>query len=246
MNIIIDLILVAIIIVSAYLAAKKGFIGTLFSLLGSLIAIALSIVLCSPVSVFINENYVNPAVKQYIITAVDSSSVGKSYEEAISGIDVASKIESMPESLKKVLELADIETNEIISSASAITENSVQAKDSLISNIASPISATISSVIALVGLFIVLSIALWVVSKLLTALFNLIPVGKSLNKFGGVLFGVIRGIVIVFVISTLFTAVSRSVDPESNNIFSQKTIENTVVLKNVSSFNPVEYIMKLK
>lgn len=246
MNIIIDIILIAIIAVSAFLAAKKGFIGTLFSLAGTLIAIVLSIVLCNPVSGFIDDNFVKPAVKQYIVSAIDNSSAGKSYDEAISSIDVASKVESMPETLKKVLELADIDTNEIVNKASAVTANTVQAKDNLINNIASPISATISRVIALVGLFIVLSIALWVVSRLLTAIFNLIPVGKSLNKFGGMLFGLARGLIIVFVISTLFVAVSRSVDPESNNLFSQKTIEKTVVLKGVSSFNPVEYIMKLK
>ncbi len=246
MNIIIDIILLAIIILSAFFAAKKGFIGTLFSLASTLVAIVLSVVLSSPVSVFLDNNFVNPSVKSYIVSVVDNSAIGQSYEDALASIDVASKIESMPSGLRSVLEIAEIDVDKIANKAKEITDNSTEKKDELINSIASPISGTISKVIALVGLFIILNIALWIVSKLLTAIFNLIPVGKKLNKFGGLLFGVLRGLIIIFVVSTLFTAISRGVSPDSNNIFSQSTIEKTVILKSVSGFNPVSAIMNIK
>ncbi len=247
MNIIIDVILLAIIAVSAFFAYKKGFIGTLFSLISTVVAIALSLMLCSPVSGFINDKFVNPTVKSYIIKVVDSSSVGKTYEQALSnGNAIIKNINDMPQSLKGVLDLAGIDTADIISEANKTEANAAAAIDNLIDKIATPISTAISRVIALVGLFIVLSIALWVVCKLLTAVFNALPLGKSLNKFGGLAFGVIRGLLIVFIISTLFTAVSKGVEPDSNNIFSNKTIESTVLLKTVGDFNPINTLLNIK
>ena len=53
MSFIIDVILVAIIAVSAFLAFKKGFIGTLFSLVSTIAAIALSLMLCAPVGAYV-------------------------------------------------------------------------------------------------------------------------------------------------------------------------------------------------
>lgn len=246
MNIVIDLILIAIVAVSAFLAAKKGFIGTVFSLISVILAVILSIALCNHVSGFINDNFVKPSVKSYIIGVVDSSSIGKSYDDALNSIDVASTVKSMPDGLKKVLQLADIDTDEIVEKAQKTVSDSKEAKDKLIDSIANPISSAISRVIALLVLFVVLSIALWFVCKVITAITKAIPFGKSLNTFGGLALGAVKGLIIVFVISIFFTAVSKGVDPKSNNIFSQKTIDSTVVLKTVSDLNPIGMILNIK
>lgn len=246
MSIIIDIVLVAILIVSALFAFKKGLIGTLFSLLGTVVAIVLSVMLSGPVSGYINQEFVNPSIKQYILGAVDSSSVGKSYEDALNSIDVAGAVERMPSELKSVLEFAGIDTSEIVEMANSVTENSNAAKDNLIDSIAAPISGTISRVIALIVLFVILSIILWVVSKLVTAVFNALPLGGMVNKVGGLIFGVLRGLIIVFAISVVFSAVSKGVDPDSGSLFSRKTIDSTVLLKAVSNINPINSILNIK
>lgn len=247
MSFIIDVILVAIIAVSAFLAFKKGFIGTLFSLVSTIAAIALSLMLCAPVAGYINDNFVNKTVKSYIIKVVDDSSAGKNYDELLSnGAEIIGKIKEMPESLKGVLELAGIDEDEIVAFANKTEANTASSVDALIDKIATPISSTISRVIALAILFIVLSVALWVVCKLVTAVFSALPLGKSLNKFGGLAFGIVRGLLITFVIATVFSAVSKGVEPESNNIFSNKTIESTTLLKTISDFNPINSFLNIK
>lgn len=242
MAIIIDIIIVAIIALSAFLAYKKGLIGTLFSLLGTVVAVVLSVVLCTPVSGVIDSSVVNPAVKSYIVKVVDSTSIGKTYEEILAGGDaIADKIQQMPESLKSVLDVAGIDSQKIVSAA-----QSGVSVDEIISDIAAPISMTISRVVSLVGLFIILFIGLWVVSRLMTAVFSLLPIGKTFNTVGGLVFGIARGLLIVFVIATLFTALSKGVDPNGNNIFSNKTIENTYVLKTVADYNPITSALGIK
>ncbi len=43
-----------------------------------------------------------------------------------------------------------------------------------------------------------------------------------------------------------FTGKAKGVDPDSNNIFSNKTIESTVLLKTVNDFNPINSLLNLK
>ena len=235
MGIIIDVIIVAIIALSAYFAYKKGLIGTLFSLLGTVIAIVLAVNLCGAVSGFIDTNYVNPAVKTSIVKAVDASVVGERYEQiTVNADEFRAKLEQMPQSLKSILDMAGISSDQVIKNVQSGMD-----LDKIINDIAAPISITISRVVALVGLFFIFFIALWIVTKLLTAVFSLLPVGKKLNAFGGLVFGILRGILIAFVIATLFGAVSKSVDPDSNNIFSKKTVESTYILKTIEDFNPI-------
>ena len=246
MSIIIDIVLIAIFAVSAYFAAKKGLVGTLFSLLSTVAAIVLSLILSTTVSGFIDNQFVRPAVKSYILGVIDSSSVGSSYDKAIESIDVAGKIENMPSELKNVLELAGVDSGEIVKKANEMSANSAAAKDELINSIAGGISGTISRVIALIVLFVVLSIALGVAAKLITAVFNAIPVTRGFNRIGGLVFGILRGLIIVFAVSTLFTAVSKGVSPTGNSIFSKKTIDSTYVLRGVSDINPINSMLNIK
>lgn len=242
MGIIIDIIIVAIIVVSAVLAAKRGLIGTLFNLIGAVVAVTLAVVLCAPVSGFIDTNYVNPAVKSYIVGTVDATAIGKSNNDTEENKQfLAEKIEQMPDSLRSALELADIDPDKVVADIRAGID-----VDNVIESIAAPISGTISRVIAFVALFVILCVALWVVTKLLTAVFGVLPLGKSINKVGGILFGVLRGLVIVFIISSFFTAMSKSVDPNGNNIFSKKTIDSTYVLKTAVDLDPIASILNIK
>ena len=242
MWILIDLAIAAIIVVSAVLAARRGLIGTLFNLVGAIAAIILSVVLCTPVSGYIDNNFVNPAVKNYIIGTVESTALPS--PEGLTELDkarISEKIRQMPDSLRSALELADIDPQKIIDEVTSGVD-----VEAVIDGIASPISSAISRVVAFVILFLVLFVALWVAAKLLTVVFGVLPMGKTLNKVGGIAFGVLRGILIVFVISTFFTAMSKSVDPNSNNLFSQKTINSTYLLKTASDLDPIASSLNIK
>lgn len=244
MNILIDLILVAVIVVSAILAAKKGFIGTLANLLALFTAIVLSVILSTPVADYIDNNYVNPYVKGYVLGVIDSSSIGKKYDEAIMSVDVSTNVEQMPPKLKDVIEFAGIDVNQIIEKAAQVKDDANETKDRLINAIADPISNTVSRVVSVVSLFIIFSVLLWLVARVITLGFNKISIGKKINIFGGTLFGIARGVAIVFVISFLFSAIAKTVPTDSNNIFSKKTIDSTIVLKKIIDLNPLDSIVK--
>ena len=232
--IILDLLVLAVVVGSAILAYKKGFIKTLFSLVGGIAAVVLAVSFSEPVAAWLDSAFIGPAVKSSVLTAVNGSPLTEDYNEALESIDVSLKLREMPEGLRSFLESINIDVEETIFKAEQNKASSVDAREQLISDIVAPISATISKVIALIGLIIIFFLLLFVASLLLNAIFKLLPFGKTLNHVGGVLFGVARGILLVMVLGAIRYGLGKG-----NYLLSLDDIENTWILKWVNAINPI-------
>ncbi len=232
--IILDLLVLGVVIGSAILAYKKGFIKTLFSLVGGIAAVVLAVSFSEPVAAWLDSAYVGPAVKNSVLTAVKGSPLDEDYDESLESIDVSDKLREMPEALRTFLESINIDVDDAISKAEENKATSAAAREKLISDITAPISATISKVIALIGLIILFFALVFVASLLLNAIFKLLPFGKTLNHVGGVLFGVARGILLVMVLGAVLYGMGKG-----NSLISLEDIENTWILKWVNALNPI-------
>lgn len=232
--IILDLLVLGVVVGSAILAYKKGFIKTLFSLVGGIAAVVLAVSFSEPVAAWLDSAFIGPAVKSSVLTAVNGSPLTEDYNEALESIDVSLKLREMPEGLRSFLESINIDVEETIFKAEQNKASSVDAREQLISDIVAPISATISKVIALIGLIIIFFLLLFVASLLLNAIFKLLPFGKTLNHVGGVLFGVARGILLVMVLGAILYGLGKG-----NYLLSLDDIENTWILKWVNAINPI-------
>lgn len=232
--IILDILVLGVVVGSAILAYKKGFIKTLFSLVGGIAAVVLAVSFSEPVAAWLDSAFIGPAVKSSVLTAVNGSPLTEDYNEALESIDVSLKLREMPEGLRSFLESINIDVEETIFKAEQNKASSVDAREQLISDIVAPISATISKVIALIGLIIIFFLLLFVASLLLNAIFKLLPFGKTLNHVGGVLFGVARGILLVMVLGAILYGLGKG-----NYLLSLGDIENTWILKWVNAINPI-------
>lgn len=228
---ILDVVILAILGGCVFLAYRKGLIKMFFDLLGTVIALVGAWVLSTPVGVIIDQNFVHAPVRNMVLGTLSDTPVLK-YDEALVNMDVAGRIRSMPEALKKLLETMGISPAEIVAKAESVTASSAEAKNQLIDSIASPISATISTAIAFIVLFVVLLILCFVVAKLLGALCGLIPVGKKLNAIGGGIVGFAEGAIIVLVLTAVLWAIPTGV-------FSRETIDGTFITKAIVEINPI-------
>lgn len=233
-SIILDLVVLGVVVASAVLAFKKGFIKTLFSLVGGVAAVVLAVSFSEPVAAWLDSAVVGPAIKSSVLTAVNGAPLTEDYDEALESIDVSDKLQEMPEALRSFLESINIDVEDAISKAEQNKAASAAAKEQLISDIVAPISSTISKAIALIGLIIVFFALLFVASLLLNAIFKLLPFGKTLNHIGGVLFGIARGILLVMVLGAILYGFGKG-----NSLISLNDIENTWILKWVNAVNPI-------
>ncbi len=238
MNIIWDILIVAILAVCTVLAYRKGLIATLFGLLGVVIALVGAWSFHQPVGAMLDQQFVHEPVRQTVLNTLSDTPV-LNYDDALANMDVAGKIRQMPDALVSLLKTVGISSDDILRQVGNATASSVEMKNQLIDRIADPISATISTAIAFVLLFVVLLLLCSVAAKLLGALCNLLPVGKRLNRIGGGVIGFIKGALIVLVITATLWAISAGID---SGFFARETLEKTLLVREIVNINPVANI----
>ncbi len=175
MSIIVDIVIVAIIVLSTFLAYRKGLITLAVQLVATVIAIVLTLILYKPVSNLI----VN-----------------------VTGIDEAIQ--------NSILEQAnDIMTND--------EEGEDQIVESIQNNMLPETARTISINVIEGATILLLYILIRVLLKFITALANLIsklPILNQLNHFGGVIYGILRGLLIVYIL-LLLVNLSGEIEPQN-------------------------------
>ena len=195
MGFIIDIILVAILLLSTFLGYKKGLVKLGAKLFAGIIAIIVTIVAYKPVSGMIIKN-----------TTIDEK-----IEEAI--------IQNTTNYIDEKSQGSNVVTDSI--------ENQIlpeQAK-----NIAQGVVYAVTAIV----LFIVVKIVLGIIVSLLDFVANL-PILKQFNEIGGILYGIVRGILIVGII-VLLMGVFTKINPESDlnekiqSSFLTKTIYENIV-----------------
>lgn len=175
MNIIVDLIIVGIVLLSVFLAYKKGLVSLAIGLVSFVIAVAVTVVLYKPVT-----NLVINA------TSIDETIENAIYEKANDAI------QESDETGKMIIDMAD---------------------QNLLPETARTLAVNIVTGGVILVLFIVAKIALRFV-KALANLIAKLPILDQINKAGGILYGLIRGLLVVY-IALLLISVFGEINPDN-------------------------------
>ena len=175
MNIVVDFIIIAMILLSTFLAYRKGFITLAIQLVAFFIAIILTLLLYKPISNLIIN-----------VTAIDETIQNAILEEANDMIANDENGEN------QVIET--IQNDMLPETARTISINIIEGSVILI-------------------LYIVIRIAL----KFVTAIANFVaklPILNQLNQLGGIIYGILRGIIIVYIL-LLLVNLSGEIEPQN-------------------------------
>ncbi len=226
---VIDAILIIICIVVITLSFKRGFVKTVLSLVSSIAAVLISVVFTPTVSRMLYDKFMLSAITKGIRSTVNSLSSSDTSEA------IAEMLETMPEALSDMLERykIDAKTVEGLLESAKAGDASVQ---SISESIASPIASTISNVVAFAGCFIVALIILKILILIIDTVFKL-PILNSVNKGAGLLLGAAIAVVIIFVYSESAVQLVNALGAVSPEIFGEKVISDTIIVKFFSEHN---------
>ena len=194
MGIVVDIIIVAIIALSTFLAYRKGLITLAIQLVAVIIAVVLTLVLYKPVSNLIIN-----------VTGIDEMIQDAILEEA-----------------------NDIMTNG--------EENANQVVETIQNNMLPETARTISINIIQGAVILILYVVIRLILRFVTALANLVaklPILHQFNKLGGIIYGILRGLLIVYIL-LLLVNVSGEIDPK-NNVYT--TVEESYIGKIMNENN---------
>ena len=213
MGILIDVILIAIVILNVAIGYKKGLINVIFNICAFLIAILVTLILYKPVSnLIINNTDIDNRIKEVIINnnQVDENSENESSEEE------KTEIQKYVES--KVNDVEDT------------------AKAEAIEIVADIIAKTAIEILTAILLFIITRILVIILKFFSEALSN-IPIIKQFNQVGGIVYGLLKAIIIIYLILTILfliisingnATVSAAID---DSIITKILYENNIIVK---------------
>lgn len=215
MSIIIDLVIVAVIALCIIVGYIKGLTGSLIKILSFVLSLVIAFILFVPISNFVISN-----------TQIDENIENSIREIIISNntqTEIAEEKSEMPTAItnyinQKVEEVAD------------------EAKATVAEVVAKDVSQTIVKAGIWIALFIIARIAL-IFLKLITSIIARLPVIKQFDKLGGIIYGLIEGLIIIYialaVISFITPMINGTLAADINKSYIGSIMYNNNLLLNV-------------
>ncbi len=213
---VLDLILPIIIVIGLLLGYKKGFFATVTKPLKLVFALCLTILLAAPIINTWTRDFFTGKVEGYIFSSI---------MESCPDITAESASESLPALLEFMVRVFDIEFTTIEQAGSA---------EAVIAAISKEMALPIGNLIAVIVTYVALFFVSMILTKIVLAILNkLVKKGLlgRINKFLGLIFGGMLGIIAACIISSI----AYKISPE----FADGAVSNFF-----REFNPFAILMK--
>ncbi len=193
-GIVVDLILFFILVGNAILGYKRGLVRVIFNICSSLIAIVLVLILYVPITNYIiNKTQISQKLEN-----VFEQKIAVLFEE--DSIETAEQLQqnSSMSSIFKIF--ADVEEGSLIE----------ETTDNITKYLSTQISHKILSVLVFFGLFVGIRLVLFVLRNYVELIANL-PVIKLFNQSGGMIYGVIKGFLVIYIVLAVLSLLLPSI-----------------------------------
>lgn len=223
MAFVVDIVILAIMLVCVFFGYKKGLVGVTVNILGFFIALLIALLLYTPISNFvINNTSLQPNLKEGISDTV------KSY--VIKDNETNTENEEIEDNSPKVIK-------DYINGFIQKQKEGVQRTEAeIIDNVSETLSINIIKVAVGIAVFLISKIALIFV-KALAKLITKLPIIGQFDKLGGVIYGVLQGLLIIYIILALIslfapaTENSTILEAINSSIVGKMMYNNNIILK---------------
>ncbi|MBR6513759.1 MAG: CvpA family protein [Clostridia bacterium] len=225
MSIAIDVILIGIVLILAFIGYKRGFVSAVMKLAAFVLAQVGAYFLYPVPADIMYKHLFLPKISSIIENAIRTECGGKSLAELFEGQnDIFFGILDRFSTVERVEEFYNTALEKSISAISAF--------------MAEPIARGISDVLAFLAVFVVLLVLLILLGRLIDRLCDL-PVLKTANAALGSALGAVSGLALVWVIAAVLGTAMPLLGSAFPELFGSFTVEETIVLKLLYSFNPL-------
>lgn len=206
MSLFLDLVLLAVLVIFVVLGAKKGFVKALLDGFSTLIAGVLAYTFLDPASQYAYDSFVRGILRRRLSNALSSNandynSVSEKVEELIVNI---------PDSAITFSEKLGFNVSQMLESIVKANSDKEVLIDTIMSDIIDKIMMPLVETVTLVVLFVLFILALAIVVRMLDGIVKKIPVVKETDTiFGGIL-GVLKAVVVIFVVCVILLFMAKS------------------------------------
>lgn len=207
MTIIIDLVIVAIMAICIIIGYVRGLTGSLIKILSFVLSIIIASILFIPVSNLIIDN-----------TEIDEN-IETSIRNMIVNEETDNEEENMPDTI----------TNYI---GQKIEQASDDAKEAIVDSTARDVTLTIVKAGTWILLFIIARILL-IFLRFITSLIAKLPVIKQFDKLGGIIYGILEGLIIIYLVLAIISFISPMISSDFTNAIDESFIGSMMYNNNL-------------
>ncbi len=208
MTIIVDLIILGIIILCIIMGYVKGLTGCLIKIISFVLSLIIAFVLFIPISNLVINN-----------TQIDESITNSVRAMIIGNTDENNNEDAMPSTI----------TEYIGEKVENVTDS---ARESVADVTAREIALTIVKATTWILLFIIARILL-ILLKFVTSLIAKLPVIKQCDKLGGIIYGLLEGLIIVYLLLAIISFISPIINGTLANLISNSFIGSAMYNNNL-------------
>jgi uncharacterized membrane protein required for colicin V production len=187
-GILVDLVIIGIIISNAFWGYRRGLVNVIFQALAFIVSLLIMFVLYKPVA---NMIMANTSLDETLSAAIEANLTGTTLADG-------NLIEA---------EQSNISTSVVDLINSFVTEALQKAEANVMGYVSAQLAKTMIYTGTMLVLFIV-SRFLLVFVRFLAELIGNLPIIKTINKSGGLVYGIIKGFVVIYAVLALLSVVS--------------------------------------
>ena len=227
MEYIVDIIILVIFAAIVISSIRKGFFKSLFELAGTLISLAISRALSEGFAPQVFDTFIKKGAEAYLANALGDVGT-KDYV-----LQAQETLNSIPEALNGIMSLMGIDKQMLLEKVQNADLGGANLVESLMSSVVGPVATAVVQFVLFVILAVVVGFVLKIVVKLLDGVIKKLPAVKQLNTGLGAVFGVLRGIIVVAIISMLIGIIASFIGNETfievvNNSIIVDTFQNAI------------------
>lgn len=230
---IIDIILIAVFAFVVAFAVKKGFAKIALNLAATVLSYIAAYILGKPAAELLYDKVVRAIIEKALAERIEKSPTGDILTQT-KGI-----IESLPEGLMKLAEKIGFNATAAVESISNTDISSKGISAAVTDSVLKPMIVVLLTVLCSIIIFIIASIIFGFLAKLINKVFKM-PLVKNVNRFLGGVVGIIQGVILLFVICSVFYFFG--------GLFGGKMaeyIDNSLIIRFINGINPIISRIKL-
>ena len=206
MTIVVDLVILAIIVLCIIIGYIRGLTGSLIKIVSFILALIIAFILFVPVSTLI----------------INNTQIDENLEESIRNVVLQNdqdEKENMPETITDYI-------------GQKVNEASDEAKEAVVNSTSRDVALIIVKAGTWIVLFIVARILL-ILLRFITSLITKLPVIKQFDKLGGIIYGLLEGLIIIYVLLAIISFISPMMNGTLANAIDESIIGSMMYNNNL-------------
>lgn len=240
MNIALDMLTVVVLAICVYGGLKKGFVETLMNLVGSIAALILAFMFSGTLGQMISAKWISPFFEKSVLNMLSNFTSAPVNDAA--SVPIEKLLSEGGKAFQNLLSKFGVSGASVQQSMDSASQNLAVARENAVKAIYQPAADAISHFIAFLLIFVLVLVAVFILTKLLNGIFSL-PILSGVNKMAGLAIGAFQGLLIVCGLSLLIGMAIPYAGSMGAFGVSERDIENSLIFRPIHEANPLRNLL---